>query len=243
MRAGQREQLLERRDGADQVRPSRIAPRGAVEPERAGRGSREGGSRTGSSPRLRSSSARSCGRAGRARSRAAPADLEELDGEHADVAELLEQRGADRLGLAPAARPCGGRTRHGGGCRRGGRSRPAGRTRISPSARRARRRSTARARTATSSSAQLAPRRAARRRVGRDALALAVVAEAPRLHERRERPAARRASPNGAVGMPSAAGRAASRAAGPAPSSSDRGRGERRRTLARAAPTGTFSNS
>ncbi len=144
------------------------------------------------SRRLRWSSGRSCGRAAPSRWRpAVHPTLEQLDRQHADIAEVIEQAGRVSLGqpLQPrAARPgpaCGG------GCPRGARSRPAGRSA-------SRRRVPRTARIETSRSKRTKPSRISGRRRARprrastsarrlsDDLALAVVAEPPGLQHRRQ---------------------------------------------------------
>ena len=196
----------------------------------AGRGSRAGGSRTGSSPRPRSSSDPCCG-PGRELVRQQPAaDLEQLEREHAHVAELVEEprRVLLRLRLqrlAPVRARCGG-------FRPGGRSRRAGRTRLAVAAAHGEQRELAVERdTLLEDMSGVSPRPCLHQ-----PLALAVVAEPPRLQERGERSTS---SSIRAVGMPSRRKSCFSTSRS-CDASSAAGAGRRH---GRAASTGTFSNS
>ena len=150
------------------------------------------------------------------------ADLEQLDREHADVVEVVEERRGDRRGLAGERVGDAGRRRPArrAGCRRGARSRRAASSRSSRRAR-APRASTARGRTGRSPRgsarrprrAPPTPRRASARRVAQHDLALAVVAAPPRLQDRRDArsrstaagsPARSSTAANSATAMPSA---------------------------------------
>ena len=162
-----------------------------------------------------------------------PSDVEELEREHADVVERVEQPRGVVLGLAPAARR---QPAHAtcGGCRRRGRSRPAGRRRSRRRAR-GRRASTARGRTGRT----LEDVAGVRPRPGlHQALALAVVAEPARLQRA---PGTVSTSSSMRGGRDPEPAEEPSRRADPAPPRARRAPGTA--PTRRAASTGTFSNS
>ena len=155
--------------------------------------------------------------------RSVPVDLEQLDREHADVAEL--RRGASSRSPPPRAAAHHARARATRrGSRRGARSRRAGR---SACRRRGRAPPRSRARDRTGRSPPPARRSPSGSSDSDDPLALAVVAEPARLHERGHAGLLQRAEARGRDAE--AAGRAPSRRGGPGPARAHARRGPPRR--------------